>query len=252
MPVVVNGKRYDGKVRFEPFEAVVYETVRTYCGKPFKAKEHHERLLKSAETVGITKLPDFEFFLENLEIASEGVEGEVYFRVYLKSDGTLIVESSKVPSENVIADLEFSPFRKLSGIPSHLKIVGRTDVFLARLHKKTYDVLMLNEEGLLAEGSFSNVFLVIEEKLVTPSLETGILSGITREVVIEIAKRSKIDVEERFVLPWEIFKADEIFLTHTSRGIVPVGKVEWKEFEAPGKVTSKLIEKFKGFVMKNC
>ena len=61
-----------------------------------------------------------------------------------------------------------------------------------------------------------------------------------------------IEIEERFVLPWEVFRANEIFLTHTSRGIVPVGRVEWKEFEAPGKVTSKLIEEFKGFVMKSC
>ena len=251
MPVVVNGKLCEGNVKFAPFEVAIYETVRTYCGKPFKAKEHYERLLRSAMTVGISKIPNFDYFLKNLEMASEGVEGEMYFKVYLKADGTLIVESSEVP-KSTVADLEFSPFRKLSGIPSHLKIVGRTDVLLARIHKKTYDVLMLNEKGYLAEGSFSNVFLVFDGKLVTPSLETGILSGITREVVIEVAKKSGIEVEERFVLPWEVFKAEEIFLTHTSRGIVPVRRVEWKEFEAPGKMTSKLIEEFKGFVMEFC
>jgi branched-chain amino acid aminotransferase len=252
LPVVVNGKLYKREVNFPPFEPVVYETVRTYCRKPFMLDEHLRRLKISARIVGIEDIPKKSAIEKYLEIASRGIENEVYYRIYLRKNGDVVIESSEISDNQVKADLEFSPFRKLKAIPPQLKIVGRTDVLLARIRKKTYDVLMLNEEGYLAEGSFSNVFLVYEGRLITPSLETGILSGITRELVIKLARNTGIDVEERFVLPWEVFRADEIFLTHTSRGIVPVFRVEWKMYEAPGTVTKRLTSIFKSFVMELC
>jgi len=252
LPLAVNGKPFDGEISFRPFEPVVYETVRTYCGKPFMLEEHLRRLRNSARIVGIEEIPPADLVLKTMDIASRGIEGEVYYKVYLRPSRDLIVEAAPAPEDLVIADLEFSPFRRSKVIPPQLKVIGRTDVLLARIHKRTYDVLMLSEDGYLAEGSFSNVFLVKGERIITPSLETGILSGITREVVLRIVRESGFEVEERFVFPWEVFESDEIFLTHTSRGIVPVSRVEWKEFEAPGDVTKKLRELFERSVMAEC
>lgn len=252
MPIAVNGKRYEGEISFGPFEPVVYETIRTYCRKLFMFEEHYRRLSNSAKLVGTENVPDLEKLRDILENLMGDIEGEVYYKIYLRPSGEVLVEYQEAPEGTVFADLEFSSFRKSGVIPSQLKVVGRTDVLLARVHKRTYDVLMLNPEGFLAEGSFSNVFLVKKGALVTPSLDTGILSGITREVVIRVAKERGFEVVERKVLPWEIFESEEIFITHTSRGIVPVRKVESFEFKAPGKVTSDLLEAFKGFVMRSC
>jgi len=69
------------------------------------------------------------------------------------------------------------------------------------------------------------VFLVKNNKIVTPSLDSGILDGITRMYVIKFLKEKGHNVEERYVEPFEIFYADEVFLTHTSRGIVPVHQI---------------------------
>ncbi len=252
MPIVVNGKRYDKEPCFKPFEPVVYETVRTYCRKLFMLEEHHKRLLNSARLVGIKKVPKLSDLRKLLEELMSDIDGEVYYKIYLRPNGDMLVEYQKAPEDLVFADLGFSGFRKSGVIPSQLKVVGRTDVLLARVHKKTYDILMLSPEGFLAEGSFSNVFLVKGESIVTPSLDTGILSGITREVVIRVAKDNGFDVSERKVFPWEIFESEEIFITHTSRGIVPVKRIESSEFKAPGRVTKKLLEAFKSFVMKGC
>lgn len=252
MPIVVNGRRYEKELGFEPFEPVVYETVITYCKKLFMLKEHFRRLSNSAKLVGIEKIPDFNELEDLLGSLMDDIDGEVYYKIYLRPNGDIFVEYQKAPGDLVLADLEFSKFRKSNVIPSQLKVVSRTDVLLARIHKKTYDVLMLNSEGFLAEGSFSNVFLVKEGSIITPSLDTGILSGITREIAIKIAKENGFEVVERKVLPWEVFESDEVFITHTSRGIVPVKRVESLEFKAPGKVTSELLEAFRSFVMKDC
>ena len=252
MPVVVNGKRYERELSFKPFEPVVYETVRTYCRRLFMFQEHFNRLSNSAKIVGIEKIPALESLRNLLESLMDEIDGEVYYKIYLRPSGDILVEYQRAPDDSVLAELEFSKYRKSNEIPSKLKVVSRTDVLLARIHKRTYDVLMLNSEGFLAEGSFSNVFLVKENSLMTPSLDTGILSGITREVVIRVAREINFEVVERKVLPWEVFESDEIFITHTSRGIVPVKRVESFEFKAPGRVTEKLLEAFKSFVMRDC
>ncbi len=210
------------------------------------------RLAGSAKIVGMDRIPDVEEVAKLLEELKKEIKGEVYYKIYLRPNGDLIVEYQPVPSGSVVATLEFSPFRKSKSIPSQLKVVGRTDVLLARIHKRTYDALMLNEDGFLAEGSFSNVFLVKNEVLITPSIETGILSGITREIVIKVAKNSGLCVEERLVHPWEVLEADEVFLTHTSRGIVPVQSVQGFKFKVPGKLTGVIKEAFKSFVMERC
>jgi len=109
-----------------------------------------------------------------------------------------------------------------------------------------YDFIMLNREGYVAEGTFSNVFLVKKGVLFTPSMETGILSGITREVVIEISQNCKIKCEQMLVQEKELFEADELFLTHTSGGIVPIRALGHLEYPI-GEVTLHLISALQSF-----
>ncbi len=100
----------------------------------------------------------------------------------------------------------------------------------------------MNEQGALCEGSTSNIFLVSGETLVTPSIASGILAGITREAVIEIARTEHLEVFEREVAPEELAAADEAFLTNSLVELLPLVEIEGKPVGSgkPGKLTQRL------------
>lgn len=203
----------------------VYETLRTYDGKPFAVGEHYTRLCKSLSYLKITP-PTYKEFQELIyENLSERI------RIVYTYAGKLLSYVSVESTEEMkvkYVKINFTTVRRADpwSIPPDLKSLGRPDIYLARLTKgDNYDVILLGNKGQVCEGTFSNVFLVKGNKIITPSLESGILDGITRMYVIKFLREKNYDVEERFVEPYEIFNCDEVFLTHTSRGIVPVDQI---------------------------
>ncbi|ACR79074.1 MULTISPECIES: aminotransferase class IV [Kosmotoga] len=247
----------------------VYEVLRTYNGLPFAAKKHFERLKKSADYMGIPLPINFDEFLELL---LEGVKKnhnssgeELRIKVILVQSTNnfseiivLYEELPKVSSDvyELGVKVGISKFIRPSAalVPSIIKIPGAPWKVLTRKAMGVYyDMLLLNEKGDLCEGTISNVFLIKDEKLITPNIESGILPGITRENVIGLAKAMEIPVEERTVKGWELFTAQEVFLTHTSAGIVPIRKIEdrvYIEDFADG-ITRILLDNFEGFIMTN-
>ena len=113
--------------------------------------------------------------------------------------------------------------------------------------KKAYEAILLNSEGEVAEGSMSNVFLVAKGVVRTPPISAGILEGITRELVIEVAREEGYPVEERGFKPEELLGADEVFITASSRQIVPIVQVDKTRIGngKPGPVTRALIAAYK-------
>jgi branched-chain amino acid aminotransferase len=109
------------------------------------------------------------------------------------------------------------------------------------------DALLLNDNGCLAEASSSNIFLVKGKTLKTPSKESGILPGITREVVLELAARESIQTQEGAVLTGELLSADEAFLTNSMVEIMPVTRVNGKTIGSgePGPITTRLMSLYK-------
>jgi branched-chain amino acid aminotransferase len=109
------------------------------------------------------------------------------------------------------------------------------------------EALMLNHKGEVAECTGDNIFLVRQGALVTPSLESGVLEGITRDAVIEIAAAAGIDVREIPLTKHDVYVADECFLTGTAAEVVPVVKVDSREIGSgrPGPITRDLIERFR-------
>ena len=114
------------------------------------------------------------------------------------------------------------------------------------------EALLMNEKGMLAEGSFSNVFIARGGILITPDLKSGILAGITRGIVITQAKRNGIPVEERQVKLSESAKADEMFLTSSIREIAPIVELGGKAVGnvKPGAITKRLLGAYKALVKK--
>ena len=115
---------------------------------------------------------------------------------------------------------------------------------LRQAHEQgAYEALMLNPKGEVCEGSMSNVFVVTDATIATPPISAGILEGITRELVVSIAREGGFELEERMLLPDELLGADEVFITASSRQVVPIVKVDEQPIAdgRPGPVTQKLI-----------
>lgn len=122
-----------------------------------------------------------------------------------------------------------------SALPSHVKSLNYLNNVLAKQEATDahmFDGLLLNTDGHLAECTTSNIFFVKDQQLHTPSLQCGILPGITREVVLELAQAEGMGIEEGNYLPKDLLDADECFLTNSGFGVLPVGTVENKQFSS--------------------
>lgn len=249
------------------FGASVYETVRTYGGAPFLLERHLERLRRSAEALEIRIETEDEEIVRRIRdtlaragneessirvLVSAGV-GAIDYRKGSTSGATVVIIVRPLPEfpERLYregapavfvdimraADGALSPRIKSSNLLHNV-------LALRRAHKKgAYEALMRNGRGEVAEGSMSNVFIVKQGGIRTPPVAAGILEGITRELVIDLAREKGIPLEERTVFPSDLFDADEVFITASSRQIVPIVRVDDRPIGSgrPGPVTRKLM-----------
>lgn len=249
------------------FGASVYETVRTYGGRPFLLGRHLERLKASAAGLGIDiGVPDAELSsrvertllaARNDEssiriIVSEG-RGAVDYRAGSTPRSTVAVlvrPLPRVPPEHYETGVRVALVDILRNHPKSLSPSIKSSNLLNNLlamrqaHERgAQEAVMLNHQGDVAEGSMTNIFLVRHGIVRTPSLETGILAGITREIVMEVAAESGFAVEETRFAPAELRSADEVFLTATGKEILPVVGVDDVVIGdgRPGRVTLALL-----------
>ncbi len=243
----------------------VFETLRTYGGQVFELEAHIRRLKKSAELVAIPWARE----LENLgaetraQVESAGFE-EAYVRIMItRGDGPLgllwdpelrprritLITALSLPHEEVyergakVVSFVVEPrfgLKELSGAKMGNYVLGIRALREAR-QAGADEAIFVDSWGVVSEGATSNVFYVRGDTLLTPS-EEGILAGITRSVVLELAERAGLDV--RFEAPSvdELKGADEVFITSSLRGIVPVVTVDgWTVGSGvPGKWTRSL------------
>lgn len=246
------------------YGGIPYETMRTYQKKLFAGKFHYDRLSVSASYLGMNIPMNYEDFRGTILQGVDNFDDDVSIRILLLPRGEISAFKYQLHTSELviymdhlkISQIEGKVKVKLSNVrkidtyatPADLKVVGRTDILLAKSKKgNAYDVLMLGSRGQLCEGTFTNVFLVKDNRVITPDLDSGILPGITRKNVINLCKSLGIVVEERWVEPSELYGADEIFLTHTSRGIVPVDELDgWREYSKS--LGSFLSERFEDYI----
>lgn len=249
------------------FGASVYETVRTYEGWPFLLARHLERLRESAQAIGIElDVTDEELTAGVVEtvraagnsessiriIVSAGV-GAIDYREGAASRPTVAIIVRPLPdypeslyrggAKAVFVDImraapgNLSPRIKSSNVLNNMMALRQAQA------QGAYEALMKNPRGEVCEGSMSNVFTVQEGGVSTPPLDAGILEGITRELLLDVARAAGIDVAERTILPDELKRADEVFITASSRQVVPIVQVDEALIGdgTPGPVTRRLI-----------
>ncbi len=247
---------------------VIYEVVRTYNALPFALKRHFQRLKLSAKLLDISMPMGFS---QLVKLVNEGISRnhpktrtrEIQIRVTVfetsQKNARFMLGFSDLPELSIdIYELGvrvgISPFVKPSAalVNPVIKTPGLPWIVLTRRTLgDNYDLIMLNESGNVCEGSFSSLFIVKDEHLVTPDTNSGVLPGITRQLVMKLARSMEVPVEERPVKSWELFAADEAFLTHTSAGIVPVRKIMDHVIieDFTDGLTRLLLDNFEGFIM---
>lgn len=258
----------------------LFETMRAYHGKIFLLDRHVKRLIEAAEVIGLGhKLGglDLDKACNDTLTANRLKDARVRLTVTNGESDALPWVDAGGPPTILVTARPYKPFSQETydkgfqvGIASvrrfrqsaiySMKSINYLLNVMARMEAKANgwdETILLNDEGYIAEGGSANIFFVRESKLVTPSLNSGIIPGVTREVVIELADSLGIGVSEGPVGIGAISKCDEAFMTNAIIEIMPVVAVRDREGKTisigqgkPGPVTLKLMTAFKERVEK--
>lgn len=256
----------------------VYETLRVHRGRIFRWREHRDRLLNSLAAAGIEP-PHAPAVLEQaiISLGGENQMQEARIRLTItRGDGdpgfdlmpgkgptTIIAASAWRPlpeeryREGVHAIIASRRQTGSDSLDPALKSISRIHLVLARLEatrKNALEAILLGSDGKVREGTASNVFVVEQGKLRTPSAQCGILEGVTRAAILELSTEAGIPCEEGILGPEALADADEVFLTNTSWGALPVGSLDGKSVGSGrgGPVTLLLGRKLAELVEREC
>ncbi|MBX9679738.1 MAG: branched-chain-amino-acid transaminase [Gemmataceae bacterium] len=252
----------------------VFEGIRIYGGKVFKLKEHVKRLFESAIAIKL-QIPISPAQMEQAIADTVKINNKVdgYCRPLVTrgagylgldprktSDPQVIIivdDISLYPAELYENGMEIATVATIRNHPNALnpriKSLNYLNNILAKIEGQLAgcpESLMLNHKGEVAECSGDNIFLVRHGELLTPPIDAGILEGITRDTVIELAKQAKIVVKEIPLTRHDVYVSDECFLTGSAAEVIPVVKVDARVIGTgkPGSVTRQLREAFQKLV----
>jgi len=249
------------------YGSCVFEGERVYNNRIFKLREHTERLIRSADVLGF----EIPYSLEQIEQATlETVRSQGYADAYVRpvawrGSEMMGVSAQQAKIHLAIAVWEwpsyFSPEARMKGIklkwapwkrpspecaPVHAKAAGLYMICTLSKHDAEADgfddALMLDWRGQLAETTGANLFLVMDGVIHTPTPDC-FLDGITRQSVMALARARGYEIIERAIMPEELEKADEVFVTGTAAEVTPVGQIGDMSFTV-GPVTQSLLEDY--------
>jgi len=249
----------------------VYETLRTYNGKPFLFSRHFARLEHSAGGIDL-RLP-WGKSRTLQEILRTLLPGECRVRLIITrgvGEVTADTETCTDPAAIIIVvPLVIAPERIYeNGVDVVISSVRRSQRFadiktgslihqvLARREAKlkgAYEAILLTADNKLSDGITSNIYMVRDGKVLTPAHDAGIVAGITRGVILELARNMGLQVVEGFFDVNEISEADEMFLTSTTREVVPIARVDGKPLRdgKPGPTTLMLLGAYRTSVIEH-
>lgn len=250
----------------------IFEGIRVYGGRIFQCTAHMDRLFRSAELIRLPMPFTREELIEAMEacIAVNGLTDSGYIRlVVTRGPGTLGLHPFRCEDQSVfiIADQLSMYDQKLYDegmkvifcntvrvnsrqIPSRVKSLNYLNNILAKIEcidAGVLEGLMLNTDGMVAEATGDNVFIVRGGRLLTPPPDASILLGVTRNVVLHLAGRLGIEAEEKPIAAEELLSAEECFLTGTGAEMIAVTRVDDTVIGdgTPGPITQRLLEAFR-------
>jgi len=256
----------------------LFETMRAYQGHIFRLDRHLARLRRSTQSLGLThsilNIVEGKQSLEAacMEILEANKLKDARLRLTVSAgEGDMTPDPGTCSSPTVLITARdlvplppgkyesgfkaaLSSLRRNSQSPlSRLKSTCYMENILARMAARAAgcdEAILLNEQGYLTEGSTTNIFLTSNGALITPSLESGVLPGITREAILEIGRASNIKILERQVELKELIEAEEAFITNSILELMPLTKFEGKPIGTgkPGQLTKELLAAYRKIV----
>lgn len=254
----------------------IYETLRVYQGVVFKLREHLDRLFRSAFRIKLNIGKTYEELEEAVyAVLRANKLKEAYVRISIsRGYGSIgldpaLCEKPTIaimpiafgghPEDNYERGVKiiFSKTRRnyKAALDPMIKSLNFLNNILAKMEAieaEAYEAVMLNYQDLVAEGTICNIFFIKRDTLFTPSIDIGILDGITRVIVMELALNLGMKTGEGHYRKQDVYESDEVFLSNTTMEIMPVRQVDNKNFaKAPGRWTKALHRAYKEYV-KTC
>src|SRR6187551_3016864 len=245
----------------------VYETIGTMYGRLFATRDHLDRLERSARRIGLRVPPRAEIEAAIAETVAAAGNPETRVRVMLtRGVGKLDLDPASCDDCRLVV-IAFplgapTPAMFETGVAVAIVSVTRNSpraidpavksgnylnnvlaLGEARRTSGAYEAILCADDGSVAEGSTSNVFAVVRGELWTPGSDVGILDGITRAKVLELARGAGVTVIERRMMPDDLRSAEEAFLTSATRGVLPISTIDGHPIGSgrPGPVTKRLM-----------
>ncbi len=277
MKVYINGKFYSEKnSKISVFDHGllygdgVFEGIRAYHGRVFKLKEHIDRLFYSAKAIMLNiPMSKQQLMDATVETCRKNNLNDGYVRLVItRGAGTLGLNPNRCsnPQVIIIADtIQLYPaslYKKgmeivtvattrnhHNAVNPAIKSLNYLNNILAKIEANTAgyeEAIMLNSEGYVAECTGDNLFIIKENQMFTPSLSSGALHGITRQTSIDLVGELGVPTSEPNLTRYDLYNADECFLTGTGAEIVPVVKIDERKIGngKPGKITKKLVKAY--------
>ncbi|MFB6226722.1 MAG: branched-chain-amino-acid transaminase [bacterium] len=250
----------------------VFEGIRAYEGTVFKLEEHVSRLFRSAHVINLDIPYSEEETVEAVvETIRENNLTDAYVRlVVTRGEGDLGLDPDHCDEPTmfiIAADIELYPeevYRKgleLITVPTRrnqpeainprVKSLNYLNNIMAKIEAKQAgyeEAIMLNEQGYVVECTGDNLFIVESDDLIrTPPPHMGVLEGITRDTLIELAENNGITVKEEPLNRYDLYVAQECFVTGTAAEVLPVVNIDSRSIDdgTPGPISEKLIEEFR-------
>lgn len=253
----------------------VFEGIRAYNGKIFRLEEHLERMYDSARAIDL-KIPLTKEEMKKaiIDTLRKNNLRDAYIRpIVSRGDGDLGLDPRKCPKPNVFiitqewgamyGDLYEKGLTAVTvgvrrnspdALPPNIKSMNYLNNILAKIEanaKGGDEAIILDIHGNISEGSGDNIFVVKNSRILTPPTLNN-LRGITRMAAIELARKEGIEVLEINLGLFDIYTADEVFVTGTAAEIAPITKIDGRFIGdgKPGKITKKLMSAFRGLTEK--
>lgn len=253
----------------------VFEGIRLYQGNVFRLEEHLERLEMSAKAI-LLDLPwsRKEISDATLETCRQNGLTDGYIRLvvtrgvgdlglspWLCPKPSLFIIAAKIalyPAEHYTSGLSICTVatRRINpaALPPTVKSLNYLNNILAKIEAKQagcLEAIMLNDQGYVAECTGDNLFVVHKGAIVTPAASQGALKGITRDAIFDIAAEIGVPMREGNLTRYDVWCADECFLTGTAAEVIPVVKLDGRVIGAgrPGSITGRVLEAFRRRVL---
>jgi branched-chain amino acid aminotransferase len=250
----------------------IYETMRTYHGRPFLFDRHMRRLRRSARMIDLPLPFSDEELAAQIRTTQDAatLDGEAYIRVLVtRGIGELTYDLKATPHPSiviivkpqidppadayekgvrvVIVDIVRNHPATVNPMIKSNNLMNSALAMQQALRSNAFEGVMRNYKGELTECTTSNLFIVNNNVALTPPLEAGLLPGITREFLFDVGKDVGVEVAETVLGDEDLFRADEAFLTSTTRELVPIVTVNDRMIGSgrPGPVTWKLLNAFR-------